>query len=221
MIRARRVQDRPVACGVVAGPSFMSAFTALGASRDGYDVQRDPVSALAEGRRGWVQRANFVVAGALYLATGAGLARQPKRFVGSRATPVLLAAAGLGLIGSGVFVTDAAGSPPQGPATGPRRPSREDTLHDLCAVPIFVGIPLAAARSARGFASGGDLGWARYSRGSAFVMATTFVLFSAAFAQVRGLVAWGGLLQRLSIAAGFGWVTALSIRVRSLPVPPD
>ncbi|MGC9962704.1 MAG: hypothetical protein ABSE47_12510, partial [Acidimicrobiales bacterium] len=36
-----------VMCGVIAGPLFVSVFTAIGARRPGYDWQRDPVSSLA------------------------------------------------------------------------------------------------------------------------------------------------------------------------------
>ena len=43
-------------------------------------------------------------------------------------------------------------------------------------------------------------------------MGATFVLFAAAFGQARALVDWGGVIQRVSIIAGFGWVTGLSIR---------
>jgi hypothetical protein len=43
-------------------------------------------------------------------------------------------------------------------------------------------------------------------------MATTSALFAAAFGQAAGLVVWGGLLQRVSIATGFGWMSALSLR---------
>jgi hypothetical protein len=45
---------------------FVTAFTAIGATRSGYDWQRYPVSSLAIGRRGWLQRANFILAGVLY-----------------------------------------------------------------------------------------------------------------------------------------------------------
>jgi Protein of unknown function (DUF998) len=216
-----RGRGQLLTCGVLAGPLFVSTFTALGASRDGYDVRRHAVSSLAEGRRGRIQRTNFVVTGAMYLATAPGLARQPKRVVGSGASPALLAAAGLGLLGSGVFVGDAIAAFPEGPANGARQPSREGALHDLCAIPIFVGIPAAAAMSGRGFATQGYSGWACYSGGSALLMATTFVLFSAAFGQAPGLVAWGRCFQRVSIATGFGWLTALSVRARGMLASRD
>jgi hypothetical protein len=59
-------------------------------------------------------------------------------------------------------------------------------LHNLFAIPIFVGIPAAAVLSARSFAKSGASAWALYSRASALLMATTVVLSGAAFGQTRG-----------------------------------
>jgi hypothetical protein len=218
MVAMSRIQDGLLRCGVVAGPLFVTTFTGLGVGREDHEVRREPVSMLALGRRGWMQRANFVVTGGLYLAAAAGLASQSKRVVGSRATPVLVAAAGLGLIGSGVFVTDPLTDPT---AVNERsQPTRDGALHNLCAIPIFVGIPAAAVLSGRGFAKQGRTRWGRYSRGSGVVMAVTFVLFGAAFGQARALVRWGGLIQRVSIFSGFGWLTALSMRALRMASSP-
>lgn len=60
-------------CGIWAGPVFMATFLAEGAARDGCRSLRHPVSSLALGPRGWVQTANFAVAGMLCLADAAGL----------------------------------------------------------------------------------------------------------------------------------------------------
>jgi hypothetical protein len=51
-------------CGVVGGPLFVAVFLVEGATRAGYDSLRHPFSSLALGDSGWMQIANFVVAGA-------------------------------------------------------------------------------------------------------------------------------------------------------------
>jgi len=220
-IRAR------VACGALAGPIFVVAFTAIGAKRPSYDWQRYTVSSLAVGHRGWLQRANFVVAGVLYSCAARGLGRCPRRSVGPRLVPALVAAAGIGLIGSGFFVTGPIGGFPPltrgedasndaGPAE--TAPTREGKLHNVCAVPIFAGVPLAGLVSAVAAARGKDYRWACYSVASSLVMVGSFALMGRAFGGVPRFAGKGGIFQRTSIASGFGWLTALSLRaLSSLP----
>lgn len=214
--------SRQLACGAVAGPLFVAAFTVIGAARAGYDWRRHAVSSLACGHAGWLQRVNFVVAGALYCAAGRGLRKAPQSAVGSRAVPALVKAAGVGLIGSGLFVTDPVGGfPPtvaaaeegtDDPALAPPRPTREGMLHNVSALPIFVGIPVAGLAAAAGAVRAHEYRWACRSAASSVAMVGSFLLFGAAFGEKRNLGGHGGVFQRLSIVSGFGWVTALSIR---------
>jgi hypothetical protein len=225
LIRDRLVVKTKIACGVVAGPVFVSVFTALGAKRAGYDWRRHAVSSLAVAREGWGQRANFVLVGGLYCVAARGLARSSSRVVGPAVVPALVFAAGVGLIGSGVFVTDpVAGFPPEHAPAGAvdaiadAAPTRSGQLHNLCAVPIFVGLPVAALLGAGSAARRGEYRWASYCAASAIGMATTCALFGAAFGGTPTLVPRGGLFQRISIATGFGWLSALSVRaLRRVP----
>ncbi len=89
-------------CGLAAGPVFVAVFLFEGAVRDGYRPLRHPVSSLALGPRGWIQAGNFAVAGTLFLAGAAGLARAGDPASSSRAAPALVGAAGAGLICSAV-----------------------------------------------------------------------------------------------------------------------
>jgi hypothetical protein len=124
----------------------------------------------------------------------------------------------VGLIGSGVFVTDpVAGFPPEhaGAAVGATAevaPTRSGQLHNLCAIPIFVGLPAAALVDAGSAVRRREYGWAAYCAGTAIGMASACMLFGAAFGGAPTLVPRGGLFQRMSIATGFGWLSALSIR---------
>lgn len=213
-----RAVPAELTCGVAAGPCFVSAFTAIGATRAAYEWRRHAVSSLADGRGGWLQRANFIVTGSLYCIAAHGLARS-SRPGGPRVVPVLTFGAGGGLICSGLFVTDPVAWYPPSPSdhnqpdrTPPVAPSRAGRLHNLSAIPIFFGIPIAALTSARSAARRGEYRWASYSAGSAVAMMTTSVLFGAAFGGAPRFEAYGGVLQRVSITAGFGWLSALSLR---------
>ncbi len=133
----------------------------------------------------------------------------------------LVAAAGIGLIGSGVAVTDPMGGfPPVTPGedgSGDAAPAeitltREGKLHNLCAIPIFAGIPVAGLVSALVAARRTDYRWAFYSAGSSLVMVGSFLLFGASFGRVPRLAGKGGVFQRISVASGFGWLAVLSLR---------
>lgn len=215
-----------IACGVVAGPLFVSSFTAIGARRAGYDWRRHAVSSLADGRGGWSQRANFALTGALYCIAAHGLARSlsrtPSRTLGPRVIPALIFGVGGGLVGSGLFVTDPLAGFPPSPREhdDPDRawsaaPTRRGRLHNLCAIPIFAGIPVAALICATSAARRGEYRWASYSAGSAIAMTSAFMLFGAAFGGAPRLAEQGGFFQRISITTGFGWLSALSLRTLS------
>ena len=136
---------RLLRCGVWAGPVFTATFLAEGAARGGYRPLRHPVSSLALGPGGWVQMANFSVTGVLCLAGAAGLRRTGDRLAGCRSGPVMVAAAGAGLISSAAFRTDPVGGYPTGTPDMPAKFSRAGTAHNLAAIPVFFGLPAAAA----------------------------------------------------------------------------
>lgn len=134
---------------------------------------------------------------------------------------MLVAGTGIGLIGSGVFVTDYVGDlrseglgdnngGPVGAA--PTRPTRAGQIHDLCGIPVFAGIPLAGLASAATAVGKGDYRWACYSAGSSTAMVGSLLLFGAAIRGRSRLSRKGGIFQRISIATGLGWLTSLSLR---------
>jgi hypothetical protein len=135
--------------------------------------------------------------------------------------PALVAGVGIGLIGSGLFVTDYVGdlaneSPDvksRGPAdVAPTRRTRAGQMHDLCGIPVFAGIPIAGLASAATAVRSRDYRWACYSAGSSTVMAGSLLLFGAAIRGQSRLRVKSGILQRISIATGLGWLSSLSLR---------
>jgi uncharacterized protein DUF998 len=203
---------RLLRCGVVAGPVFVAVFLSEGAVREGYRPLRHPVSSLALGSRGWVQAGNFAVAGTLFLATAAGLARTGDRAASSRAAPALIGAAGAGLMGSAVFTTDPVSGYPPGTPDALTQPTRSGIAHNLAAVPVFLGLPAAALISSWQAWRAGQRGFALYSAGTAIIMPAAMTMAAAGFGQSPRLVRFGGLFQRASIITGLAWLTALSAR---------
>ena len=214
MIWTRRL----LRCGLAAGPVFVTAFVAQGAARDGYRPLRHPVSSLALGPGGWAQAANFAVTGTLFLAAAAGLSRARDRAAGPRAGPALIGAAGAGLIGSALFPADPVSGYPPGTPSTPRAPSRAGTLHNLAAIPVFLGLPAAAAGASWRSFQAGQRGWGLYCAGTAITMPAAMTLAGAGFGQSSRLVRLGGLFQRAAIVTGFAWLTALCARARPTPL---
>jgi Protein of unknown function (DUF998) len=167
-----------------------------------------------------VQRANFTLVGGLYCLAAQGLAQSPGRAVGPSVVPALIFGVGVGLIGSGVFVTDpiqgfsSSQDPSDDAYSALRAPKAtpQGRLHNLCAIPIFAGIPIAALVCAGSAAHRRQCRWAAHCAGSAIGMTGAFALFGAAFGETSPLTGRGGVFQRISIAIGFGWLSALSLR---------
>jgi hypothetical protein len=211
-----------LACGAIAGPLFTLAWAVEGATRANYHPLRHPVSSLELGDYGWTQRANFIVAGGLTLASAVGLRRALRPLGGATWGPVLVGAHAIGLLGAGLFVTDpVSGYPPGTPDHLPTYGSVHAALHDLFSVGTFVGLPIACLVFARRFAGWGQHGWAIYSAATGVVFTVGFLLTSMAFNQAEGLVAFGGLFQRSTVTVGWGWLTLLAVHLlRGLPEPP-
>jgi hypothetical protein len=199
-------------CGATAGPLFVTVFVVEGARRPDYNPLRHPVSSLALGSRGWVQVANFAVAGTLYLAGAAGLSRAPDPLLGTRPGPTLFGGVGLGLLGSAAFCADAVSGYPPGTPNTPPEQTTNMTAHGIAALPIFLGIPAAAFVYARRFHRSGTPTWAVCSALTGVTMLAAMVFAGAGFNQAPTLVNSAGLLQRAAIVTGLGWLTALSGR---------
>jgi hypothetical protein len=201
-----------LACGVIAGPLFVVTFLAEGATHAGYHPLRHPVSSLALGDYGWMQTANFVVAGLLTLAFAAGMRRAFRPPKGSVWGPFLVGVWAVGLIGAGIFATDPVSGYPPGTPEQLSGYSLHGALHDLAfSLPGFVALAAACFVFCRRFAVQGERGWAVYSALTGLVFTVAFFLASAGFGQAQSLVDLAGLFQRVAVAVGFAWLTLLAL----------
>ena len=85
-------------------------------------------------------------------------------------------------------------------------------MHNLAAIPVFLGLPAAAAGASWRCFRTGQRRWGLYCAGTAITMPTAMALAAAGFSQSPRLVRVGGLFQRASIVTGFAWLTAQSAR---------
>lgn len=106
--------------GIVAGPLFITVALVQAFTRDGFDWARHPTSMLSLGDLGWIQIANFVVAGLLFFACSRGIKSALRDQPGRTWAPILVGTFAVALIIAGVFLTDAGmGFPPGAPAEFP------------------------------------------------------------------------------------------------------
>jgi hypothetical protein len=149
-----------LACGIVAGPLFLAVALIQAFTREGFDLGRHPISLLSLGDLGWIQIANFVISGVLYVACAVGMRRVLRSGRGSIWGPRLVLVMGIGLILGGVFVTDpGAGFPPGAPAGAPEQISWHGALHTIAPVLALDGMIIGCLIFARRFAERKQWGW--------------------------------------------------------------
>jgi hypothetical protein len=191
-----------IAGGALGPLLFILVFLVEGATRRGYRAWCQMVSELCLGKRGWVQVANFLICGLLLLGFSVGLGQVLPSGPGALWGPILLGLFGLGLILSGLFV----GEPhtPQG------------MIHVLAGLLVFSSLPLASFVLAWRFASNPAWhGWALYSLVTGVVVVGLFITTSTVSnLDQKGMLdnAPTGLLQRLTILAGWSWIALLALR---------
>ena len=191
-------------CGIIAGPLFLTASLAQAFTRSGFDLARHPISLLSLGSPGWIQIANFVVSGILYLIGAAGLRTALGSGRGSTWGPLLIGITGFGLIIAGLFIADAGAGFPPGASAGAPSMSWHGALHELGFLLSFGGAIAACGVFARRYGALGRRGW----------------MTGALAAPVSAVVAAGWpdlntLSVRLVIATAilFGFLSAVFIQV--------
>ena len=217
-IRRPRTVTGLLLCGAVAGPLFAATVLIEGATRADYDPLRHSISSLALGPAGWVQTVNFLVAGALSLAFAVGLRRSLRGTAGSRWGPNLVGLWGVGLLGAGLFTTDPDSGYPPGSPFPLEEPTLHGVLHNLSAGVGFPALIAACLVLARRFATQGRRAWSLYSAASAVVILAFVILASYGFGRTGAVSDLAGLFQRISVMAGWAWLTVValgSLRERS------
>src|SRR5262249_50195685 len=129
--------------GMIAGPLFIIISLILAFTREGFNIVRHPASLLALGEFGWIQIANFILSGVLFIALAIGLRRALTTGVGSRWLPILFGLVGVAMIiGGGFFGDSALRFSPGPPAGGPEQMRLHSLVHAFA--PLFGVLALIA-----------------------------------------------------------------------------
>jgi hypothetical protein len=205
---------RLLACGVLAGPLFLTVLMIQAFTREGFDLSRHPLSLLSLGDLGWIQIANFVVTGALFVACAIGMRRVLRPGRSGTWAPRLVGAFGVGLIVAGVFTTDpGAGFPPGAPVGAQEQISWHGILHEVGSGLAFLGMIVGCLVFERRFAAVKRRGWV-----AACVATAAAVLVLASWPDTDGVSV--RLVIASAILFGFVAATAASL-MRGLPVTAE
>ncbi|MFB6841376.1 DUF998 domain-containing protein, partial [Streptomyces sp. NPDC056361] len=154
-----------LACVAVAAPLWAAVSLTQAATREGFDITRHPLSALSNGSLGWLQIANFLVAGALLAVGATGLRRALHGTAGGTWAPRLVRIAGLGMIAAGLFVMDPADGFPVGTPYGqPATLTWHSYAHFAAGSVTFTSLIAACYVLGRHFHRAGDRGYTIASR---------------------------------------------------------
>lgn len=195
--------------GAVMAPLFYGVFIVQMLMREGFNIAKHPISALALGDFGWIQSINFIVAGALALMLAVGLRQVLKAGKGGVWGPLLTAIFGLGIILAGLFATDPAFGFPLGtPDTRPTTMTSHAAVHSIGFYTAFTALIAACFVLARRFSSVKDDAWARLSSSVGVATLALIVLGMTVFSGLAGLCfAVAGLLS-------MGWLSATAWHLR-------
>jgi hypothetical protein len=198
-VRTRATTSLLVA-GAVGGPLWAVASLTQAATRTGFDITRPPVSVLSNGDLGWVQIANFLIAGLLALAGAAGSRLTLNGGPGGTWAPILHAVQGAGLIVAGGFRLDPLdGFPPGTPPGTPTSMSGVAVVHNLGGSLAFVAMIAVCFVLARWFTTT-HRGWAISGRCAGGLFAAGLVwAFSGRPA--------GALTLLLGVVIAWTWIT--------------
>ncbi|MCA2229233.1 DUF998 domain-containing protein [Nonomuraea aurantiaca] len=199
--------------GIAAGVLVPVLLWADGATRPGYSLWHHGASQLGTGERAWLQTINFVLGGLLLAAFAAGVRRALRGGRGSTWGPILLAATAAGLVVAGLVPTNPALGYPPGQ---PNVVTASGIVHQVAGFLLFAGLSAAAFVLARRLGET-SRAWVVYSR----LSGTLIIVFAFAAGIAYRLDTLGicrpapaGLLEHLSLLAGFCWIVAVGVHLR-------
>lgn len=172
-----------ICCGLIGSLLFTTTYLIEGALHHGYSPIHETISSLEVVSHGWTQQLNFIAFGLLTICFAIGVRKELRGGVGATWFPLLQGFVAIGMIMSGVFVTE--------------------PLHTIGDSVTFIssimGFFVMAARFRK---EPQGKGWMVYSLISAFLMMT----FLAAFGNAMHNGGTVGLYERLAGLVKSIWV---------------
>jgi hypothetical protein len=199
--------------GIIGPILFTATFLIEGWLRPGYEPLRMFVSALSLGPRGWVQIANFIVFGVLFLIFTRAVAAEFKSGKASRG-PILLTIIASCYLLSGPFVMDPTGTPLS-------QTTLHGTLHGIFGAIVFSLMPITCFVFLRRFREDPkwqSLQWPTIILGTISAVGVILLTVATKLPDTQNIFsAWLGLIQRTAIVPFMLWlfICALELHRRT------
>lgn len=193
--------------GMVAGPFYLAVGLAQALVRDGFDFSRHPLSVLANGPGGWIQTANFAIAGLMVVGAAIGSRRVLGR--GSRTMTWLLGAYGVAMLAAAIFPADPVdGFPPGTPEGFPTSISTTGLLHFVAGALAFACLALSGLATA----------WTTWRRRMpSLALLSLCTGLSVLLGFFGGMVLPVGILGIwFAVVVGWTWLAVLSLRLKRM-----
>ena len=194
--------------GIIGSPLFVVIFTLEGWIRPGYEPIRMYVSELSLGSRGWIQSANFMVFGLLFLMFTQSVAGEFQTEKASRGGILLLSIIAICYLAFGFFVMDPVGTPRN-------ELTFSGIIHALIGEVVLVLIPVSCFVFLRRFreeAKWRFLQWWTFVLGTIIATASSLTIVSMNLPNMQtALNEWLGLIQRCSIVPYMIWLFSFAL----------
>ncbi len=202
--------------GTIGPVLFLVVLLVEGAVRPAYRPLHDTISELSLGPRGWIQTANFVVFGILFIVFARGLEASLDNSRAARFGGALLSLIGLGVLGCGLFRAE---------PWPPSSMSPTGLLHLVCAMVLVFGLlPVATAVMMRAFVADGR--WRSIGPVTGLTSFVTLALLVGGLALMsppgqppRIGNEYAGLIQRIDVAVFLAWQVAVARRIAGSQTP--
>ena len=193
---------------LVVGPPLWAAVSIVqAATREGFDILRHPLSILSTGDLGWLQIANFVLAGVLVFAGASGLRGALHGTPGGVWAPRLARSTGVGLVAAGVLVMDPGAGFPVGAPEGVLPMSWHAIGHMVAGTVSFASLIALCFVLGRHLTRTGARGLAVVSRVAGLGLALGW-----GWAMVGGSA--GSLTLAIGAIGAMVWVAVVAARLR-------
>jgi hypothetical protein len=194
--------------GIIGPVLFVATFMIEGWLRPGYQPLSMYVSALSLGPRGWIQIANFIIFGALFLLFTRAVAAAFPTGKASRGGLIIFVIIAICYLLSGPFVMDLANTPRD-------QMSLHGTLHGIFGGIVFSLMPISCFVFLRRFREDPKwqfLQWWTLLLGIVIAAAVILLTVATKLPDTQNIFApWSGLIQRTAIVPFMIWLFSFAV----------